>query len=198
MAKDRLRRAGALLAGAGLEGNPAQGREKLPAPAAFYNYDGWGPFLNGPSLEQIDRNVDMFLGTALTTIMFSPNVGQTMCYPSEVSEFCHTFPIAEKDQAQFNREMGHRLSAGQRLPTLYGKTKNRRFWPHGRRSVAKGFETFAAFRMNDVHMLHLGADGGSTATGFIGSIRSIESQAATISTTALPRSGNIGSANSKN
>ena len=90
-----------------------------------------------------------------------------MCYPSEVSEFCHTFPIAEKDRAQFHREMGPPFVRG--TEAAYALWRDQKIDAFGRmveRSVAKGFETFAAFRMNDVHMLHLGAEGGSYSDRF--------------------------------
>ncbi len=166
--RDWLQRTIALLGSSGVARNSAWGRAK-PAGSRrlLYNYDGWGPFLNGPSLDAIDRNVDMFQGTALTTIMFSPNVGQSMCYPSEVSEFCHTVPIPEKDRAQFNREMGPPFVRGTEAAyELWSKQKIDAFGRMVERSVAKGFETFAAFRMNDVHMLHLGAGGGAYSDRF--------------------------------
>src|SRR6516165_10348224 len=57
---------------------PLTGKRRL-----LYNYDAWGPFLKGHSTEKINANIDVFLNTQVTTVMLSPNAGQSLTYPSK-------------------------------------------------------------------------------------------------------------------
>lgn len=135
--------------------NPPQALRRQPR-RLCYNYDAWAPFLQGLSREEINKNIDMFLGTQVTTVMLSPNVGQSVTYPSQVGEMCHTVEITPDERAIIHKAMGESTAeAAEGVAQLW---KEKRLDPFGllvERAVAKGFETFASFRMNDVHMVSM-------------------------------------------
>jgi hypothetical protein len=152
-----------ILLGSGAERvEAAPGDQHLP-PALLgrsrrlcYNYDAWAPFLKGLSREEIHKNIDMFLGTQVTTIMLSPNVGQSVAYPSRAGEMSHTVEITPDERARIHKAMGETTAdAAEGVAQLW---KEKHLDPFGllvERAVAKGFETFASFRMNDVHMVSM-------------------------------------------
>jgi hypothetical protein len=130
---------------------PLTGKRRL-----LYNYDAWGPFLKGHSTEKINANIDVFLNTQVTTVMLSPNAGQSLTYPSKAGEMCHFRELSPDERTVLYSGMGE----------VFGKATEgiRRLWmdegvdPFGllvKRAVSKGFETFVSFRMNDVHMAHM-------------------------------------------
>lgn len=121
-----------------------------------YNYDAWAPFYTGHSPEQIFRNVDMFRGTQVTTLMLSPNVGQSLIYPSAAGEMCHSRKLDAKTAADVRQGMGDMVDAAALgAARLWREKRIDAFSLLVHRAVSQGFETFASFRMNDVHMVTL-------------------------------------------
>ena len=174
LSRRKLLKAGsALCAGLGIDASALLGAQATPTkpvpeaqnpPRALrgrprrlsYNYDAWAPFYQGLSREEIYKNIDMFLGTQVTTLMLSPNVGQSLTYPSQVGEMCHTVEMTPDEQAYLSKSMVDMVAkASEGVAQLW---KDKHIDPFGlvvERAVAKGFETFASYRMDDVHMVHM-------------------------------------------
>lgn len=120
----------------------------------LYNYDAWSPFLQGFSPDEIYKNIDMFLGTQVTTVMLSPNAGQSVVYPSQVGEMSHSVEITPEERADIYKAMGETAAkAAEGVAQLWKEKHVDAFGIVVERAVAKGFETFVSFRMNDVHMV---------------------------------------------
>ena len=124
-----------------------------------YNYDAWSPFYEGLSAPAIHANVDMFAGTQVTTLMLSPNIGQALSYPSQVGEMCHSRESAAPVLEQVRSGMGEMVAqAGMGLARAWREKRVDGFGLLVEHCLARGLETFASFRMNDLHMVTL--DGG--------------------------------------
>ena len=127
-----------------------------PPRRLIYNYDAWGPFIRPQTIEDLKENVDLFEGSQVTTVMLSPNFGQSMCYPSEVSEMCHWREHSAEERAKFHREMGPRFAqASEWVANQWRKAGVDAFGALVQYVVASGREVFATIRMNDVHCLTL-------------------------------------------
>ena len=122
----------------------------------LYNYDAWGPFLKGHSTEAIHRNIDLFSGTQVTTVMLSPNAGQSLSYPSQVGEMCHSRPLDSEQQAILHKGMGEVFAkATEGIAELWQKQRIDAFGLLVQRAKKQGLEVFGSFRMNDVHMAQM-------------------------------------------
>jgi hypothetical protein len=143
--------------------NPPQARRRR----LCYNYDAWAPFLHGLSREEIHKNIDMFLGTQVTTVMLSPNVGQSVTYPSQVGEMSHTVEMTPEERAKIHQAMGETTAAAaEGVAQLWKEKRLDPFELLEERAVTQGFETFASFRMNDVHMVSMRDGQGPYADAF--------------------------------
>jgi hypothetical protein len=122
----------------------------------LYNYDAWGPFLKGHSTEAIHRNIDLFSGTQVTTVMLSPNAGQSLSYPSQVGEMCHSRPSDSEQRAILHKGMGDVFAkATEGIAELWQKQRIDAFGLLVQRAQKQGLEVFGSFRMNDVHMAQM-------------------------------------------
>jgi|UniRef100_UPI00404AAA8C hypothetical protein len=122
----------------------------------IYNYDAWGPFIRPETIDDLQENVDILQGTQVTTVMLSPNFGQSMCYPSEVSELCHWREHSPEEKAVFHHEMGPRFArASEWVARQWRKHGMDAFGVLVQDVVKAGLEVFATIRMNDVHCLTL-------------------------------------------
>ena len=75
-----------------------------PSPRRLiYNYDAWGVFLWVNEVGDIRKNVDLFAGSQVTTIMLCPNMGQSTVYPSKVSDLCHWREQSPADRESYAR-----------------------------------------------------------------------------------------------
>ncbi len=122
----------------------------------IYNYDGWGAFLRGQTPEDIRESIDILADSQITTVMLSPNIGQSVNYPSEVSELCHWRPLSEETQAILEKGMGpifSKLTYG--VGDLWRKHGIDSYQLMVDRAREHGLEVFASIRMNDVHMVEL-------------------------------------------
>src|SRR5438552_9895331 len=100
--------------------------------------------------------IDRFLGTQVTTVMLSPNAGQSLTYPSTVGEMCLSQQIDAEQRAHLQKHMGE--EAARALEGIVELWRDQRIDPFGvlvGRAIAKGFETFVTFRMNDLHMVDM-------------------------------------------
>ncbi len=122
----------------------------------IYNYDGWGAFLRGQTPEDVRESIDILADSQITTVMLSPNIGQSVNYPSDVSELCHWRPLSEKTQAILEKGMGpifSKLTYG--VGDLWRKHGIDSYRLMVDRAREHGLEVFASIRMNDVHMVEL-------------------------------------------
>lgn len=126
-----------------------------PSPRRLiYNYDAWGVFLWVNGVADIRKNVDLFAGSQVTTIMLCPNMGQSTVYPSKVSELCHWREQAPADRAKFHHEIGTLFAqASERVAALWRRQGIDCFGLLVQAVVDSGREAFATIRMNDVHCL---------------------------------------------
>ena len=126
-----------------------------PSPRRLiYNYDAWGVFLWVKGVADIRKNVDLFAGSQVTTIMLCPNMGQSTVYPSKVSELCHWRVQAPEERAKFHHELGTLFAqASERVADLWRKQGVDCFGLLVQAVVDSGREAFATIRMNDVHCL---------------------------------------------
>jgi hypothetical protein len=138
---------------------PAQSRRRL-----FYNYDPWAPFYQGHSEKAIRAAIAPLLGTQVTTLALSPNVGQSLNYPSRVGEMCHTHPISAQAKAEIYKGMGDTVArAADGVAEAWRLRKIDAFGLLVKTAVDAGLEVFASFRMNDMHMvLNEGGQGAYT------------------------------------
>jgi len=122
----------------------------------MFNYDGWSPFYRGPAVESIRAAIARFAGTQLTTIMLSPSLGQSVNYPSQVSELCHWRPLAPKVREELYHVMSDYAAGGvERVAALFRRDGFDGFGVLVEAVVQSGREAFATLRMNDVHMVAL-------------------------------------------
>ena len=122
----------------------------------IYNYDAWGPFLWAKETADIGKNVEMFAGSQVTTVMICPNMGQSTVYPSQVSELCHWREQTAEEQARFHHEMGSRFAeASERVAAWWRQQGVDAFGLLVQSVVDRGLEAFATIRMNDIHCLRL-------------------------------------------
>jgi hypothetical protein len=122
----------------------------------MFNYDGWSPFYKGPTADSIRLAVDRFAGTQLTTIMLSPSLGQSVNYPSQVSELCHWRPLEPKVREELYHVMGQEAAGG--VDQVAGRYRREGFDGFAvlvDAVVRSGREAFVTLRMNDVHMVTL-------------------------------------------
>ena len=78
----------------------------------LYNYDGWSPFYRGHSPAALRSVIDRLAGSQVTTLMLSSGLGQSVNYPSEVSELCHWRPLEAKVRAELYHVMGEQAAGG--------------------------------------------------------------------------------------
>ena len=122
----------------------------------IYNYDAWGPFIRPQTIEDLRENVQLFDGSQVTTVMLGPNFGQSMCYPSEVSEMCHWREHTPEEKKEFHHRMGPRFArASEWVAEKWRKDGVDAFGALVQGVVDNGLEAFATIRMNDVHCLVL-------------------------------------------
>jgi hypothetical protein len=122
----------------------------------IYNYDGWGAFLRGQTPEAVRESIDILADSQITTVMLSPNIGQSVNYPSDVSELCHWRPLSAETQATLEKGMGpifSKLTYG--VADLWRKHGIDSYQLMVDRAREHGLEVFASIRMNDVHMVEL-------------------------------------------
>lgn len=125
-----------------------------PARRLIYNYDAWGAFIRVHRPEDVQANVDLLAGSQVTTVMLSPSMGQSMIYPSQVSELCHWREQDAAERAKFHHELGTMFaSASERIAALWRRDGVDAFGLLVRSVVASGREAFVSMRMNDVHCL---------------------------------------------
>ncbi|MFI5357734.1 MAG: hypothetical protein ACHQ4G_10405, partial [Opitutales bacterium] len=133
----------------------------------MFNYDGWSPFYKGPAVASICAAVDRFAGTQLTTIMLSPSLGQSVNYPSHVSELCHWRPLAPKVREELYHVMSDYTAGGvEQVAALYRRNGFDGFGVLVDAVVASGRKAFATLRMNDVHMVALEDGSGPYTDAF--------------------------------
>lgn len=122
----------------------------------MFNYDGWSPFYKGPAVASIRAAIERFAGTQLTTLMLSPSLGQSVNYPSRVSELCHWRPLEPKVREELYHVMSDYAAGGvEQVAALYRRDGFDGFGVLVEAVVAGGREAFATLRMNDVHMVAL-------------------------------------------
>ena len=122
----------------------------------MFNYDGWSPFYKGPAAASIRLAVERFAGTQLTTIMLSPSLGQSVNYPSQVSELCHWRPLEPKVREELYHVMGQEAAGGvDQVAARYRREGFDGFAVLVDAVVQSGREAFVTLRMNDVHMVTL-------------------------------------------
>jgi hypothetical protein len=138
---------------------PARSRRRL-----IYNYDAWSPFYQGHSEKAIRGAIAPMLGTQVTTLALSPNVGQSLSYPSRVGEMCHTHRVSEQAKAEIYKGMGDVVArAADGVAEAWRSRKKDAFGLLVKTAVNAGIEVFASFRMNDMHMvLNEGGQGAYT------------------------------------
>jgi len=129
---------------------------KRPPGRFLYYYDGWGPFLRGGKPENLKECIDILADSQITTVLLSPNIGQSVSYPSEVSELSHWRPLSPESDAILKQGMGPfftkvTYNVGDLWRQL-GVDSFRLMSDHAR---SRGLEVFTSIRMNDVHMLGL-------------------------------------------
>jgi hypothetical protein len=122
----------------------------------IYNYDAWGPFIRPETIEDLKTNVDLFEGSQVNTVMLGPNFGQSMCYPSEVSEMCHWREHSPEERKEFHFSMGTRFArASEWVAEKWRRDGVDAFGTLVQCVVESGREAFATIRMNDVHCMTL-------------------------------------------
>lgn len=120
----------------------------------IYNYDAWGAFIRVHRPEEVQANVELFAGSQVTTVMLSPSMGQSMVYPSQVSELCHWREQSAAERAKFHHELGTMFaSASERVAALWRRDGVDAFGLLVQSVVTSGREAIVSMRMNDVHCL---------------------------------------------
>jgi len=138
---------------------PASSRRRL-----IYNYDAWSPFYQGHAEKAIGGAIAPLLRTQVTTLALSPNVGQSLSYPSRVGEMCHTHRTSAQAEAEIYKGMGDVVArAAYGVAEVWRTQKTDAFGLLVKKAVDAGLEVFASFRMNDMHMvLNEGGQGAYT------------------------------------
>ena len=122
----------------------------------LYYYDGWGPFLRGGKPENLQESIDILADSQITTVLLSPNIGQSVSYPSDVSELSHWRPLSPEDDAILKKGMGPFFTkVTYDVGDLWRKQGVDSFRLMSDHARSRGLEVFTSIRMNDVHMLGL-------------------------------------------
>jgi hypothetical protein len=122
----------------------------------FYNLDGWSPFYRGQSQAAIRRAIDRLAGSQITAVMLSSGIGQSVNYPSQVSELSHWRPLKPEVRAELYRVMGEQAAGGiEGVADLYRRDGTDCFHFLVEAVVQSGRQAFATMRMNDTHMVKL-------------------------------------------
>jgi len=130
----------------------------------IYNYHAWAPFYQEHSEKAIRAAIAPLLNTQVTTLALSPNVGQSLSYPSRVGEMCHTPKVSEQALANIYKGMGDIVArAAYGVAEAWRSKRLDAFGLLVKTAVDAGLEVFASFRMNDMHMvLNEGGQGAYT------------------------------------
>lgn len=130
-----------------------------PSPAPFplhYYYDGWGPFLRGGSTRELTESIDILADSHVSTVLLSPNIGQSVSYPSSVSELCHSRVSDSATNARIEAGMGpHFARVTRDISDLWRVHEVDSLDLLTRRVLHHGLHAYASIRLNDVHMLGL-------------------------------------------
>lgn len=122
----------------------------------LYNYDGWSPFYRGHSASALRSVIERLAGSQVTTLMLSSGLGQSVNYPSQVSELCHWRPLEPKVRAELYHVMGEQAAGGvEGVANLFRREGVDVFGRLVEAAVQSGREVFATMRMNDTHMVTL-------------------------------------------
>lgn len=122
----------------------------------LYYYDGWGPFLRGGRPENLCESIDILANSQITTVLLSPNIGQSVSYPSEVSQLSHWRPLSPETDAALKKGMGPFFTkVTYDVANLWREQGVDAFQLMSERARERGLEVFASIRMNDTHMLGL-------------------------------------------
>jgi hypothetical protein len=138
----------------------------MPKPANstgrfLYYYDGWGPFLRGGKPENLKESIDILADSQITTVLLSPNIGQAVSYPSEVSDLVHWRPLSPETKEALRKGMGPFFAkVTYDVRDLWCKQGVDSFQLMSDRARDRGLEVFTSIRMNDVHMLGLDDEAG--------------------------------------
>ncbi|MCL4217212.1 MAG: DUF1080 domain-containing protein [Candidatus Hydrogenedentes bacterium] len=135
--------------------------EKESAPQAaqhrfIYNSDGDNMFIYKDypmTPEDLYPYIDEIAGTQVTTYFISPNYGMTMIYPSEAGEMIGANASEEFRQKLAAPETTAAITTERGAANMHGLVKSGHD-PLGLivdRAREKGLETFASFRLNEVH-----------------------------------------------
>ena len=139
----------------------------MPQRRLMFNYDGWSPFYKGAAVAAIRSAVERFEGTQVTTIMLSPSLGQSVNYPSQVSELCHWRPLSPATRDELYHVMGDTAAAGvEQAAELYRRNGFDGFGVLVDAVTTSGREAFVTLRMNDVHMVTLDRGEGPYTDAF--------------------------------
>ncbi|MEZ5277794.1 MAG: hypothetical protein R3F07_15540 [Opitutaceae bacterium] len=131
--------------------NPTQTRRRI-----LYYYDGWGPFLRGGKPENLCESIDILADSQITTVLLSPNIGQSVSYPSEVSQLSHWRPLSPETEAALRKGMGPFFTTvTHNVADLWRTHKVDSFRLMTDHARKRGLEVFTSIRMNDTHMLGL-------------------------------------------
>ncbi len=141
---------------AGASASPPNPLPPSPIRRLCFNYDGWSPFYNGSAPADIRRAIDRLAGTQVTTVMLSPSLGQSVNYPSQVSELCHWRALAPGVREELYHVMGETAAGGvEQVAALYRREGFDGFGVLVDAVRQSGREAFVTLRMNDVHMVTL-------------------------------------------
>ena len=119
----------------------------------FYNYDGWNLFYYGADDSSISKGLAPLASNGVTTVMLSPNVGQTFVCPSsnQITMFNSGVPLTNSD---LYRCMSAPYPAF--ANNVVQRWVNEGVDPFGRAvTIAKsmGMKVVLSFRLNDIHGL---------------------------------------------
>jgi hypothetical protein len=133
----------------------------------FYNLDAWSPFYRGQSPAAIRVAIERLAGSQVTAVMLSSGIGQSVNYPSEVSEMCHWRPLQPEVRAELYRVMGEQAAGGvEGVAELYRREGTDCFGVLVEAVVRSGRQAFATMRMNDTHMVTLEGGQGPYTDAF--------------------------------
>lgn len=127
-----------------------------PPGRTLYYYDGWGPFLRGGKPENLCESIDILADSQITTVLLSPNIGQSVSFPSEVSQLSHWRSLNPETETELKKGMGPFFTkVTHDVADLWRKQGVDAFRLLSDRARERGLEVFASIRMNDTHMLGL-------------------------------------------
>ncbi len=132
-----------------------------PTGRFLYYYDGWGPFLRGGKPENLKESIDILADSQITTVLLSPNIGQAVSYPSEVSDLVHWRPLDPETEQALSTGMGPFFAqVTYEVGDLWRKQGVDSFRLLSDHARDRGLEVFTSIRMNDTHMLGLDDEAG--------------------------------------